>query len=755
MRILRVKKIKYVTWSFVCAMMSLLLFGVSAGAKTSVIDQGTSGTCTWVLDGEGTLTISPTDGESGTLGEMYIQESRYDESGIYSIPWSSQKENIKSVFFEKGIHAGNTLSKIFSGCSNLITVDFSDFNTEGVTCMDSMFEGCSKLESIDLSMINMESAIDYASGDASLNVENLFSECNSLKRIVTPKKMMKCKWHYINLPKKFKDNEGNIYSDLDFTTPTHTVLSVYSELDTEFTVKYKDAETAYGTSGTCKWEIDDEGTLVIEPIDGKYGVLENRMDYKSDEEWGGREQNICKVVFKSGVHSGKSLRYMFDWCTNLTEIDFGDFDTSNAIDVSSMFGGCSKLKYIDLRQLDLRNVASADAMMAGSGIESIELWDVFSDNLVDVSYMFSSCDGLTDLSLGSLDTSNVENMSGLFFGCDNLKKIDLTGWDTGKVTNMRYMFYNCSSLSDLNLRGFDTGNVEDMSYMFSECHSLSDINLRAFDTKNVKDMRDMFSECYNLSNVNLQGIDTKNVTDMASMFLNCSGLKNIDVSNFNTSKVTSFGAMFAGCSGLTSLDVSNFNTGKAVILNGMFARCNGLASLDVSNFDTSNVVLIDGMFYNCSRLETLDLSGFELQKIQRYDIVSNNDTLLYGCTSLKTIITPKAMMSDKWYVITLPGAFKDKNGGTYKELDYSTPTNMVLNLVLKTANETNNKEGQKTTSSDLSGKDENKQSSVSAKSEGNVRKPAKGRIIFRQKVKPPANIFLENSAPVPQTIVSC
>lgn len=37
------------------------------------IGSGTSGTCTWVIDSEGVLTISPTDGISGTLNDGDFQ----------------------------------------------------------------------------------------------------------------------------------------------------------------------------------------------------------------------------------------------------------------------------------------------------------------------------------------------------------------------------------------------------------------------------------------------------------------------------------------------------------------------------------------------------------------------------------------------------------------------------------------------------------------------------------------------------------
>ena len=50
--------------AFIAAALSLAAF---AGDAYADIASGTSGTCSWVIDDAGTLTIRPTDGVSGTL----------------------------------------------------------------------------------------------------------------------------------------------------------------------------------------------------------------------------------------------------------------------------------------------------------------------------------------------------------------------------------------------------------------------------------------------------------------------------------------------------------------------------------------------------------------------------------------------------------------------------------------------------------------------------------------------------------------
>ena len=54
----------------------------------------------------------------------------------------------------------------------------------------------------------------------------------------------------------------------------------------------------------------------------------------------------------------------------------------------------------------------------------------------------------------------------MFSGCSSLINIDLSNINTNNVTDMSYMFDGCSSLIDINLSNFDTNNVTDMCCMF-------------------------------------------------------------------------------------------------------------------------------------------------------------------------------------------------------------------------------------------------------------------------------------------------
>ena len=235
-------------------------------------------------------------------------------------------------------------------------------------------------------------------------------------------------------------------------------------------------------------------------------------------------------------------------------------------------------------------------------IKLLDLSNLDTSKVTDMSSMFTSCSGLTELNLSNFDTSMVIDMSFMFQNCSGLTELNLSSFNTSKVTDMSYMFTGCGDLAELNLSNFDTSKVTDMNRMFFYCESLTELDLSNFNTSKVTDMRNMFYGCSSLTELNLSNFDTSNVTAMGNMFSGCSSLTELNLSSFNTSKVTDMRSIFSGCSSLTELDLSNFDTSKVTNMNRMFTDCNSLTELDLSNFDTSKVTNMSYMFNDCSGL---------------------------------------------------------------------------------------------------------------------------------------------------------
>ena len=94
-------------------------------------------------------------------------------------------------------------------------------------------------------------------------------------------------------------------------------------------------------------------------------------------------------------------------------------------------------------------------------------------------------------------------MGGMFNGCINLQTIDVSNLDTSNVVDMSSMFSYCHSLEYINLSNFDTRNVEDMFWMFLDCKSLKGVDVSSFDTSYVANFGGMFEGCINLEFLNI------------------------------------------------------------------------------------------------------------------------------------------------------------------------------------------------------------------------------------------------------------
>ncbi len=103
------------------------------------------------------------------------------------------------------------------------------------------------------------------------------------------------------------------------------------------------------------------------------------------------------------------------------------------------------------------------------------------------------------LDLRNLDTSNVTDMSSMFWMCNNLTKLNVSKFDTSKVTNMADMFSGCNKLTELDVRNFNTSNVRNMSFMFTQCNTLTELDVSNFNTSKVTDMSCMFEYCSTLT----------------------------------------------------------------------------------------------------------------------------------------------------------------------------------------------------------------------------------------------------------------
>ncbi|MCM1236051.1 MAG: BspA family leucine-rich repeat surface protein, partial [Ruminococcus flavefaciens] len=352
---------------------------------------GVSQNITWVIDANGKLTVTG----SGNSSRVW--------------PWSDYKTSIRSaeIHWTGATYAGG----MFNGCSNLTSLDVSDFDTQNITDMSGMFIDCSNLVNLDLGNFDTQNVT---------NMSNMFYGCSSLVNL--------------NLSNFATQNVTNMAHMFAHCISLHNIdLSSFNTQNvTNMSQMFMDCISL--------------GNIDLSGFD---------------------TQNVTDMSYMfgcSGVHSDPS---------SLRKIDLSSFDTQNVTDMSGMFWHCDSLEHLNVSSFDTRNVMDMSSMFGCCGnLDNLDLSNFNTQSVTDMSYMFAGCSNLTSLTLSSFNTQNVTNMHRMFLSCFSLGNIDLSSFDTQNVIDMSYMFGYCSSLTSLNLSSFDTRNAA-AGTAFDGCYGLN------------------------------------------------------------------------------------------------------------------------------------------------------------------------------------------------------------------------------------------------------------------------------------------
>ena len=456
--------------------------------------------------------------------------------------WFYGCKNLTTI---EGIEYLNTenvtsMSLMFSGCSALTTLNLSNFDTQSVTNMTGMFSDCRALTTLDVSNFNTQNVTDMSF---------MFFNCSAITTLDIAK----------------------------FDTKNVTDMSWMFSFDTALITIY--ASNKFVTTA-C-----EKGQNMFKDCTNLVGAV------PYDENKRGKEMANCTTGYFTDIASKVAESYaVFDEATNTLTFKH---DTKKPYGAFALNEGDNAPGWNDESNANIIKKVIFDASFANARPTSCYRW-------------FDGCDKLTTIEgIEYLNTENVTNMSLMFSNCWILTTLDVSKFDTKNVTDMIGMFSSCEALTTLDVSNFDTQNVTDMSDMFNGCKALTTLDVSNFDTKNVTDMSGMFWVCAALTTLDVSHFDTQNVTNMNGMFCDCSALTTLDVSNFDTKNVTNMSGIFCDCSALTTLDVSNFDTKNVTNMNYMFSGCKALTTLDVSSFDTQNVTDISNMFSDCPALTTI------------------------------------------------------------------------------------------------------------------------------------------------------
>ena len=538
------------------------------------------------------------------------------------------------------------MSFMFSGCSALTSLDLTNFNTANVTDMSSMFSGCSALKSLDLTKFNTAKVkIMYM----------MFNGCSALESLDLTN-FNTAKVEYMNdlfngcsalttIYASDKFDTDNVINGSDMFTGCEK-LKGYNDSKTDHTFAYC-GTNGYFTPVFDYAEFDNAtGTLTfrrsLSKPEGAYDLNEGN----NEPGWLTQKENIYKVVFDASFANARptSCCKWFDGCQKLTEI---------------------------------------------KGIENLN-----TQNVTDMSSMFSDCQKLTSLDLSNFNTANVKYMRSMFGFCQKLTSLNVTNFNTANVEDMRSMFKNCSALTGIFASNkFVTDMVIDGSDMFSGCDKLIGA------IKYIGSQTDHHYANYENGYFSPEGgFPAYAVFDGGTRTLTFgrglskpAGAYDLNVENntpgwnaqkeniekvvfdasFANARPTSCYYWFCGCSKLTDIEgIENLNTENVTNMNSMFDRCSALTSLDLTNFNTAKVSDMSYMFMGCSALTTIFVSDKFVT-----DQVTDGRDMFHMCINLIGAIEYDGSKSDHTYANYENGYFSPEGGfHAYAEFNEGTGT---------------------------------------------------------------------------------
>lgn len=470
----------------------------------------------------------------------------YNMTGMFSRCWSLKSIDVSNFNTARV----TSMNSMFKECSSLTTIDVSNFNTSRVTDMGSMFATGRRVNQVVIGSIDgIESNLVDIKGFENLNtssvqfIDGMFDNNVKLGQLslknLDLSKVNSC----IGMFSHCKRISGEIVIDNPRIPNYHSMFfDCASDPNTEFIVKYTSPETKE--------------------------MARKMVNTKNPKD------NVYLYEDSSTLLDGPTFNTKVKTLSDYSRIEFIKASPKMGIDVSAAQDG-SISAYLDNGVLkiacigDIYTGSNVSNMFKGlTAITNIEFTNFNSSNATNMSYMFSTCNSLVEIDLSKLNTSSVTTMHDMFAGCRSIKNFDVSMLDTRNVTSLHGTFYDCDGLINLDLNSLDTSKVTDIGFIIAECDNLQSINMDKLDVSKVTSIRHLFKYCRSLENVVLPQFDFTKVRDTEQAFAECDKLSSSIT--INGGATTAYKEMFYNCSSNTNAKfVVSYTTGNKSLAQNM------------------------------------------------------------------------------------------------------------------------------------------------------------------------------------------
>ena len=176
-------------------------------------------------------------------------------------------------------------------------------------------------------------------------------------------------------------------------------------------------------------------------------------------------QTTGKHIVSFIIYEDLNMNYMFKDINFLLSVNMTSDKDAKITSMISSFENCS-LETLVIKGFDISLVKSMHKFLYRSNGKQINLTQIEIDTrkIEDMSYMFADS-GIKYLDLKNMSTAKVYNMSHMFSGCTSLLSLDLSEFNTNKVKDMTYLFNKCEYIFHLNISNFKTDSVIKIRYI--------------------------------------------------------------------------------------------------------------------------------------------------------------------------------------------------------------------------------------------------------------------------------------------------
>ena len=382
----------------------------------------------------------------------------------------------------KGLNNLNTsqvtdMTKMFFGCTKIVSLDLSSFDTTKVTSFNTMFASDPSLTSIDLSSFTV-------ADDATTMGMFVISEDDtpSLSKLILgkgfkfttrngrPNNSLNLPGTWVNMG----EGDGSLTKGTNQWSSADLMTNYQGDRDHDTYVRYTGGiVTVHRQDEEGKQLVDQDGKEI--PDEKLFGNISDSVTVDTSKEFAGykfKENKNSDV--KAFISDPQTITLVYSTSKTDNTWEGVPFTFNNGILSLGEKGKDYLIDNTAEKEIGINNNIN------NINTDNINEIDILGKITINgpADSLFDTLPNLTQINgLNNLITSDVTDMSYMFANCPKLVSLDLSSFDTSKVAFFSSMFYADTDLSSVNLSSFTiTDDAVDYS-LFDSCTNLTKLVL--------------------------------------------------------------------------------------------------------------------------------------------------------------------------------------------------------------------------------------------------------------------------------------